>query len=143
IIEHEGLAPAGCDAKLGDALQVLAPDCDGSPEYQSVGTGGHEQSTARAVRPGHDGAIIESDDELHSHAHPAAHPFDDAHDIPTAARERHEIEQANPALLSVEFSLQNQTVAAVPAPYLIHPRGGRQQPAALIRSAEQRGETRA
>ena len=93
--------------------------------------------------PGHDGAVIEADDELHAHGHSSTQAFDDAHDIPALIRERHAVDDPHGALIRLEFGFQNQGAVAIFAPDAAHLCGRRDQPAPVRGLSQQCRETRA
>src|SRR5262245_35928207 len=59
--------------------------------------------------------VIEADDQFHLHSYMAAQSFNDADDVRVLASRRHEIDQANGAALSFNFSFENQRLSQVTA----------------------------
>jgi hypothetical protein len=75
--------------------------------------------------PGHDGTVVEADDELHAHGHSSTQAFDDTEDIPALTRKRHAVDHPHGALMGLEFGFEDQGAVAVLTPDAAHLRGWR------------------
>ena len=77
--------------------------------------------TARSVRvvearhPRDDRAVVEAQDELGAHRHPAAASRDDPHEVGRLAAQRHEVDERDGALRGLELGLQDQGAGPVAA----------------------------
>src|SRR5205085_8236849 len=93
--------------------------------------------------PGDDAAVVEAHNELGPQLDGSANTFDDADDVGRDAARRHEVEHADRAVRALPRRLEDERVLEVA---LGAERAGvrrREQPAAVVRVAEQRGEARA
>ena len=72
--------------------------------------------------------------------HLALEPFDDAHDVRIQAARRHEVDDADAAVVGVEVELVHERPVAVAPLGALHVGGGREQPTAVALVAEERRE---
>ncbi len=93
--------------------------------------------------PRHCGAVVEPDHELRRNLDLAANALDDPGEDGVVGARRHEVDHAHRAVVELERRLEDERVGPVPAadPRAVVRR--REQPASVLRSAEQRGEARA
>ena len=90
--------------------------------------------------PRHDRSVVETDDQFHVHPYLAAESLDDAYEIRFAVARCHEVDDSHVTGISCEVGLENQRVGAIPASGGDDFRVGTNQPATVLRRAEQRRE---
>src|SRR5262249_7543722 len=88
--------------------------------------------------PRHDLPVIEADDQFHLHSYMAAQSFNDADDVRVLASRRHEIDQANGAARSFNFSFENQRLASIAAASCFNFFGRKETPMPIFTFAKQR-----
>src|SRR5437588_7372839 len=101
--------------------------------------------TRRAFYPGDKPAVIEAQREFHLHAHTATNAAHDAHDMRVsharlAMARRHEVCDRDFATADFVRGFEDQCLRKISASGL-SPRGGSDEPAAVVFCSKQRGET--
>ena len=133
----------GSDLEVRDRRQPLPAGRDRRAQFDGVGPGNRLKRPVDAPHPGHEGAIVEPDDEVHVHRHPAAHTLDHADDVGRLAAYRHAVDDTNHASGRRERRLENERVGDVSARDRNRLIGRRQLPSPVVTVTEQRGEARA
>ena len=90
--------------------------------------------------PGNIGAEAEADHQLHPHPDPAANAAHQPHHVGGVAARRHEIDQVDRAVSGLEPRLQDQRIVPIAARGARDLPRRRDQPAAVLLGAEQRGK---
>ena len=140
--DHERHALAACHREIRDRAEILAVRIDARTHLRRERTGRGEQRPVHAAHPRNHTAVAEAQHELHAHRHPATQPRHDAHDIRALVPRRHEVGDADRAGGRLELRFQDQRAVAIPSRCPAHRPRGRQQPATLLRRAQQRAEAR-
>ena len=136
--EWDGLAVG--DGELADRGHVLAVDMHRGVQQHHVRSGdGAERAAFDAGHPRHDAAVAEAQNELGAHGELAALADDDAHDRRIAGAQRHEIDHRRRAVCGLEMGFENKRIRPVAARDLGR-FARRDQPATVLRRAEQRGK---
>ena len=92
------------------------------------------------THPGNDRSVIESEGQVHLHAHGSLDSDDDTYHIDVAITWRHKVEQHRCARWCFEQRFQHQGVTTVPAADSCVILLGRDEPPSMLGRAEQRSE---
>ncbi len=139
IGEHERHQVTGIDGELRDGGHVFAAHLHRRPQHGHVGTcDGQGGGVLEAPHPWDVGAGAEANHQLHRHGHGAAVAAHKAHDIGGLATRRHEVDQGDCPLVACEVGFEDQGFAAVGSGDRSRGLLRRDQPASMIRRAEQR-----
>jgi hypothetical protein len=141
--QHERDRPAGFDGEFADRGQILAAQGDRRAQNEHVGAGDHRQVAAlQAPHPRNGCAIIEADDQLGAHGQRPAHADHEPHQLRRAVvARRHEVDHDRLAVLGLEGGLEDQGFGPVTPRHLRVAVARRNLPMAVVRLAQQRGET--
>ncbi len=138
--QHERHPIAGPDDEIGDRRQSFAVDVDRGAQAEGVRAGNRDASIVDAPHPGDDMPVVEADDQLGPHRHSPRDPFHDADDIGRLSPRRHEVDDADAPLRRLVDRLQDQGQGPVAALAAANLRRRRQEPASMLRFAQERGE---
>ena len=141
--EDEGDALARCELELGDRAHVLAAHVDLGPEAQCVGPRDGDAGVIHAAHPRDRSAVVEADHELRAHRDAPVQPLHDPHDVRSLSSRRHEVDHPYRALRGRVDRLEDERVVAVAPGRALDLRLRRDEPAAVVRVAEERREARA
>jgi hypothetical protein len=101
---------------------------------------GAKRPVSHVVDPRHAGPVVEAQNQFHAQADPSPITADHTDDVGIAPPGRHEVDHGDRATGGLETGFQDERVGAVAAdrPHVVVNR--RNQPAPVLRSAEERGE---
>ena len=137
--QHERHAVARADVELGHGVEVPAFELDRRREEEGVRACDCEQPVLAPADPGDDRAVVEPDGQAHPHRHASGDALDDADDVGRLAPRRHEVDQADRAVLGVELRLEDERVVPVgPARRRDRGCGGERPPTVLLVAEERR-----
>ena len=139
-MQHERDAVAGRDVELSFGVEVSADELDGRREEERVRPCDGEQPFVAPPHPRDDRAVVEPDAQTHPHRDGPLDALDDAHDIRRLPTRRHEVDQADQAVLAHEFCLEDERVVSVSAPGGSDLARGHERPPAVLLAPEKRGE---
>jgi RNA polymerase sigma-70 factor (ECF subfamily) len=128
------------ELELRHRREVAAARRPPRDQVDGVGSRDRDHAVGHAADPRDDAAEVEAQDQLHPHRDAALQAARDADHVGRLVADRHRVDHLEHAAVGVEVGLQHQRVVAVAALDALHLAGGREQPAAVRRIAEQRGE---
>ena len=140
--QHERHLLPFSHAELRHRLEVLAARLYWRVQPKAIGAGDRRDAAIDALNPRDDRAVPEAHDQLHPHRHPATISHHDAKHVRALAVDGHQVEDGDAALLGLELGLEDERAVAVAAAHPLHSSGRRQQPAAVVRRPQERGERR-
>src|SRR5262249_32323350 len=107
---------------------------------QRVRTTDRGDPAADTPDPRNDGAVVETNDELHAHLDRAVDALDDAHDVGAPVFRWHEVHDANTAALPFELRVEDQSAVAIAPPPGARALCRRDEPAPVVFRTQQRRE---
>jgi hypothetical protein len=133
--------PCG-DGELGEMAPASRAKSYRRAQDQAVGSSDRLQtSVVVPAHPWHDRAITETDDELGAQFDAAAYAAHQADKMRTLDFRRHEIGDDSNAAGRLDRGFENQRMAAIRARHFNARIGGCDRPSAVVRGAEEIGET--
>ena len=143
--EDEGHVFAFMDDEFRSRRPIFVDQLDGRVEPHGVGTGDRDDALDRALDPGHEPAVIETEGNAHRYLDRtgiAANETNDLVDEFVAGR-RHEIDDRRRAGFGLEAGFENGGAGPIAARDADIARFGANAPRAVPLVAQQRGEDRA
>src|SRR5207249_8239747 len=128
------------DREIGDRRVTFPANGDRRSELDRVRARSGKQRAVDAMDPGRDDAVPEAHDKLHPHRDAAAQTLDDAHDIEPLEPQRHAIDDADRAALSLDFRLEDQSVVAIATSRRARAPDRRELEMPVAMATEQRGK---
>ncbi len=130
------------DRELRVRAEIPALEIDWRSHRDRVRAGDGDERFVDRSNPRDDGAVVETEHQLHEHVHASVDALHDADDIGGLAARRHEVDQAHGARTRLELGLQHERVAPIAAPGRVELALGLDRPVPVLGVAEQRGEDR-
>jgi len=141
VSQAEGEALAFPDGKIADGLEIVAVERHRRAQHNHVGTGDRARRVAVDARqPRHRLPVSEAQDEFAVQIDLAVLAGDHAHEMRVTVARRHEVGEHRAAGVGLEAGLEDERVRAItprdPGVGVV----GADQPATVIRRAEERRE---
>ncbi len=127
--------------EIGDGVHVLAAHGNVRAAVQGIRPGLRADSAVDAAHPGHDGTVIGADGQVHVHGDFTAPALDQTHNVQCPPVHGHEIDERSSPVIGLEIGFQDQRIAAIAPPHGADLRRRCDLPPAVLRAAEQSGET--